>query len=121
VPVYAAAVALILLLWGVLTGLSFVSPRAAHWLTVCGVLTALAGVVWQYQVGAEEGVERLSFLAVRPTGLIFTVVFLLIELSIVPVFSVVIACLYFDRAWRPFLVEVLGVTMCASGILLSLR
>jgi hypothetical protein len=46
---------------------------------------------------------------------------LLIEAVAVPLFSVVFLVLNFENAWKPFLVEALGVAMCATGVLLALR
>jgi hypothetical protein len=117
----AVAVVALLVVWGALAGLAFVTQTAAVWLAVCGALTTLAAVAWLYQVAAEEGVERLSFLNVEARGLILGVLFLLIELIVMPVFCVVIVVSYFGSAWRPALVALLGGGMCATGVLLLLR
>jgi hypothetical protein len=112
---------IILVLWVTLARLSLTSQLAALWLAIGGAVIALTGLLWLYKVGAEEGVERLSFLNVTPRGLVAGAIFLLIELAMMPVFSIVITLFYFDRAWKPFLIEILGIGMCTSGIILLLR
>jgi hypothetical protein len=120
-PAYAVAVGLMLVLWVGLAVLARASQDAATILTACGAFAALAGVAWLYRSAANEGVERMSFLSVAPRGLIAGVLALAIELIVMPVFCVVYVVMYFDVAWKPFLVEALGIGMCVTGALLLFR
>jgi hypothetical protein len=45
---------------------------------------------------------------------------LLCELAFVPFFSVVYLVLFFHNAWKPFLIEILGIGMSVTGVVLAL-
>ena len=81
----------------------------------------MTGLIWLYKVATEEGVERMSFLNISSRSLILGLFLIMVEIIVMPIFSIVIFLLYFDSAWKPFLIEALGVAMCATGILLILR
>jgi hypothetical protein len=120
-PGYAIGTGLVLLLWAGLAALALLSEHAALWLAICGVATTVIAVVWLYQTAAAQGAERMNLLNVTSRGVITGMLLFLIEVIAMPVFSIVYLVLYFDSVWKPFLIEVFGIGMCATGILLMLR
>jgi len=120
-PAYAIGAGFLLLLWAGLAALSQVTEHAALWLAICGVVTTVIAVAWLYRAAAAEGAERLNFLNVTSRGVMTGMLLFLIEVIVMPVFCIVYLFLYFDSVWKPFVIELFGIGMCATGILLVLR
>jgi len=120
-PAYAIGAGFLLVLWAGLAALSQVTEHAALWLAICGVVTTVIAVTWLYHCAAAEGAERLNFLNVTSRGVMTGMLLFLIEVIVMPVFCIVYLFLYFDSVWKPFLIEVFGIGMCTTGILLVLR
>jgi hypothetical protein len=118
---YTVGIGFLLLLWATLAWLARDAPHAAIWLGVCGVLTTMAGAFWLYRCAAEDGVERMHFLNLDAPVLTVRLIVLVIEILVMPVFSVVYLLLFFDSAWKPFLIEFLGLAMLATGVLIILH
>jgi len=118
---YAISTALLLVVWGALAGLSLVTKTAACWLVVCAMLTTIIGAGWLYRSAFADGVERVNFFSISSPNL-FVRLFLLADgLIFIPIFSVVYLFMFFENAWKPFRIEILGIAMCAAGAVLVLR
>jgi hypothetical protein len=119
---FAIGAASVLLLWGVLTLLFFAGKRsAAGWLIASGVLSTVVGWAWLYGTAMREGAQRMHFLNVSSPVVTGKVVLLAIEIIAAPIYSIVILLYYFDVAWKPFVIEALGVAMVVSGAMLISR
>jgi hypothetical protein len=90
-------------------------------LVICGVLTTIIGVGWVYHSAIQDGVESVNFLSSSSPFLTVRLVVWVVELILVPVFSVVYLVLSFDSAWKPCLIEMLGLAMLATGVVLLLH
>jgi hypothetical protein len=118
---YAISTGFLLALWAVLAWLSRHTASAASWLVICGVLTTIIGVGWVYHSAIQDGVESINFFSSSSPFVTVRLVLWLAELMVVPIFSVVYLVLYFDSAWKSFLIEMLGLAMLATGLVLLLR
>jgi hypothetical protein len=105
----------VLTLWTGLAGLSFALPNAAYFLGVVGVVVFLVGMVQLFQSAAEDGISLSAFVSRNPFVLVFL---FLIQAAAAPVFSVVYLFINFEDAWKPALLQVVGIAMTATGVLL---
>jgi hypothetical protein len=115
-PSFAVGAGLLLALWALLWWLSAGTRSGPYWLILCGMLTTAIAVIWLYRSAFADGVEHLNFLTHNSPVLTVRVLLLLCELVFVPFFSVVYLILFFHNAWKPFLIEILGMG-CRSQVL----
>ena len=109
---------LILIVWAALAGLSFVNRSAPYALITCGTILALVGAGWLYAAAIQDGITITIVGSINP---MVSVILLLVQFVVVPVFSLVYLFLNFSNAWRPVLLEFVGGAMLATGIALLER
>jgi hypothetical protein len=106
---------IVLILWIGLTALSFAFPLAAYFLCTVGVIVFFVGMIQLFLAAAEDGFSLSAFVSRNPFILVFL---FLIQAAAAPVFSVVYLFINFEEAWKPALLQLAGVAMTATGILL---
>jgi hypothetical protein len=106
---------IVLVLWAGLFGLSFALSGAAYALCIVGVIVFLVGMVQLFHSAADDGFSLSAFVSRNPFILVFL---FLIQAAAAPVFSVVYLFINFEDAWKPALLQVVGIAMTASGVLL---
>jgi hypothetical protein len=105
----------VLALWTGLAGLAFAVSNAAYFLCVVGVIVFFVGMVQLFQSAAEDGISLSAFVSRNPFILVFL---FLIQAAAAPVFSAVYLFINFEDAWKPALLQVAGIAMTATGVLL---
>ena len=118
---YVICVGLILLIWAALVGASFIQKAAAYGLASFGLFTMCVGLIYVHFSAKLEGVERMTFLNSTPQSAIGVFVVMLIELAVLPIFCLFYLVFYFETAWKPVLIEFIGLAMLATGVALVIR
>ncbi len=99
--------------WIVLALLALAQPWAAWWLIVIGACTLLTGICWAYWNAAKNGIEFREFMPVFGGIRLFLA---LLQIAIMPIFTLVYLFIDTEEAWPPLATQVIGIGMIASGV-----
>jgi hypothetical protein len=115
---YSVGILILVSLWGGLAWLATAKKGGAYLLIFVGVMIAFVGLAWLRYRALRDGVENISFLSFSTPNLFVRMFTFGCEALIMPIFSLVYLFMFFETAWKPFLVEAVGVGMVVTGVLM---